>query len=143
VAESARRARTAEAGIFSSAPSRLDPMSAWEVLGRINAAFDRAGIVYLLTGWFASAYHRAPRSAQDIDIATAAHPEQSRRFFSQEEFGRRRWSKLAQSQPQIEPVVAILKLHWKSLKPALPGKMDFRVKLERGMEQCYTPGWNL
>jgi hypothetical protein len=50
------------------------------VLGRINAALHRAGIVYLLTGWFASAYHGAPRSAQDVDIATAAHPEQLRRF---------------------------------------------------------------
>jgi hypothetical protein len=57
VAESARRARTAEAGILSSTPSRLDPVSAWEVLRRISATLDRAGIVYMLAGSFASAYH--------------------------------------------------------------------------------------
>jgi hypothetical protein len=80
-----------------------------------------------------------------IDLATGRRIDliiPRSRAFSQEEFGRRQWSKLAQPQPQIEHVVAILKLHWKSLKPALPGKMDFRVKPERGMEQCYTPGWN-
>jgi hypothetical protein len=159
-------------------------MSASEVLRRISVALDRAGIAYMLTGSFASAYHGAPRSTQDIDIVIAANPEQLRRFveylpsgeyyadldaaleahrreslfnvidlatgwkidliirksraFSQEEFGRRQsvnaqglalfvasaedvviakleWSKLAQSQRQIEDVAAILKLRWELL----------------------------
>ena len=55
-------------------------MSASEVLGRIGAALDRAGIAYMLTGSFASAYHGTPRSTQDIDIVIAANPEQLRRF---------------------------------------------------------------
>jgi hypothetical protein len=37
---------------------------------------------------------------------------------------------------QIEDVVATLKLPWESRNRAYLGKMDFRVKLERGMEQC-------
>jgi hypothetical protein len=159
-------------------------MSASEVLRRISAALDRAGIAYMLTGSFASAYHGIPRSTQDIDIVITANPEQLRRFvehlpsgeyyadldaaleahrqqslfnvidlatgwkidliirksraFSQEEFGRRQlvnaqglalfvataediviaklgWSKLAQSQRQIEDVAAILKLRWELL----------------------------
>jgi uncharacterized nucleotidyltransferase DUF6036 len=141
----------------------------------------------MLTGSFASAYHGAPRSTQDIDIVIAANPEQLRRFvaylpscehyadldaaleahrrqslfnvidlatgwkidliirklraFSQEEFGRRQlvnvqglalfvasaedvviakleWSKLAQSQRQIEDVAAILRLRWELLNRA-------------------------
>jgi hypothetical protein len=159
-------------------------MSASEVLRRITAALDRAGIAYMLTGSFASAFHGAPRSTQDIDIVIAATSEQLRTFveslpsgeyyadldaaleahkrqslfnvidlatgwkidlimrksraFSQEEFGRRQpvhaqglplfiasaediviakleWSKLAQSQRQIEDVAAILRLRWESL----------------------------
>lgn len=177
----AGRARTAEAGILSGTPSLMDSMSASDVLRRISVALDRAGIAFMLTGSFASAYHGAPRSTQDIDIVIAANPEQLRRFveylpsgeyyadldaaleahrreslfnvidletgwkidliicksraFSQEEFGRRQlvnaeglalfvasaedvviakleWSKLAQSQRQIEDVSAILKLRW-------------------------------
>ena len=138
----------------------------------------------MLTGSFASAFHGAPRSTQDIDVVIAATPEQLRTFvrslpsgeyyadldaaleaqrrqslfnvidlatgwkidliirksraFSQEEFGRRElvstqglalfaasaedvviakleWSKLAQSQRQIEDVAAILKLRWELL----------------------------
>jgi hypothetical protein len=159
-------------------------MSASEVLRRITAALDRAGIAYMLTGSFASAHHGTPRSTQDIDIVIAANPEQLRTFvqslpsgeyyadldaaleahqrqslfnvvdlatgwkvdliirksraFSQEEFARRQlvtveglplfvvsaedvviakleWSKLAQSQRQIEDVATILKLRWESL----------------------------
>jgi len=41
---------------------------------------------------------------------------------------------LAQSQRQIEDVVAILKLRWESLNRPTWG-VDFPVKLERGMEQ--------
>ncbi len=184
MAGGARRAGVIEAGILSGAPSRRDSMSASEVLQRITAALDRAGIAYMLTGSFASAYHGTPRSTQDMDIVIAANPEQLRRFveylpageyyadleaaleanrrqslfnvidlatgwkidlisrksraFSQEEFARRQlvnlqglalfvtsaedvviakleWSKLAQSQRQIEDVAAILKLRWGSL----------------------------
>jgi hypothetical protein len=159
-------------------------MKASEVLRRIGGALDRAGIVYMLTGSFASAHHGVPRSTQDIDIVIAADPAQLRIFvqslpsgeyyadldaalvahkreslfnvidlatgwkidliirksrsFSQEEFGRRQlvtvqglhlfvasaediviakleWSKLAQSQRQIEDVAAILRLRWELL----------------------------
>jgi hypothetical protein len=159
-------------------------MSAAEVLRRITAALDRAGIAYMLTGSFASAHHGVPRSTLDIDIVIAADPEQLRTFveslpggeyyadlnaaleahkhaslfnvidlasgwkidliirksraFSLEEFGRRQmvhvqglplfiasaediviakleWSKLAQSQRQIEDVATILRLRWESL----------------------------
>jgi len=159
-------------------------MSASEVLRRISAALDRAGIAYMLTGSFASAHHGAPRSTLDIDVVIAANPEQLRTFveslpsgeyyadldaaleahkreslfnvidlatgwkidliirksraFSQAEFGRRQlvtlqglplfvasaedvviakleWSKLAQSQRQIEDVATIVRLRWESL----------------------------
>jgi len=159
-------------------------MSASEVLRRVSAALDHAGIAYMLTGSFASAHHGAPRSTLDIDIVIGANPEQLRTFvqslpsgeyyvdmhaaleaykceslfnvidlatgwkidliirksraFSQEEFGRRQlvkvqglalfvasaedvviakleWSKLAQSQRQIEDVAAILRLRRDSL----------------------------
>lgn len=159
-------------------------MSASEVLRRISAALDGAGIAYMLTGSFASAHYGAPRSTLDIDVVIAATPEQLRTFvqslpsgeyyadldaaleshkheslfnvidlttgwkvdlisrksraFSQEEFGRRQlvnlqglglfvasaedvviakleWSKLAQSQRQIEDVASILRLQWESL----------------------------
>ncbi len=158
-------------------------MRASEVLRRISAALDRAGIAYMLTGSFASAHHGAPRSTLDIDIVISANPEQLRTFvqsvprseyyadldaaleahtrplfnvidlatgwkidliirksraFSQEEFGRRQlvsvqglplyvasaedvviakleWSKLAQSQRQIEDVATILRLRWELL----------------------------
>ena len=159
-------------------------MSTSEVLRRISALLDRAGIAYMLTGSFASAHHGAPRSSLDIDIVIEANPEQLRAFvrslpsgeyyadldaafeahkreslfnvidlatgwkidliirksraFSQEEFGRRQlvtvqglplyvasaedvviakleWSKLAESQRQIEDVATILRLRWESL----------------------------
>jgi hypothetical protein len=47
-------------------------MSAPEVLQRITAALDHAGIAYMLTGSFASAHYGAPRSTQDIDLVIAA-----------------------------------------------------------------------
>jgi predicted dehydrogenase len=55
-------------------------MRASEVLRRISAALDRAGIAYMLTGSFASAHHGAPRSTLDIDIVISANPEQLRTF---------------------------------------------------------------
>jgi len=51
-------------------------MNASDVLRRITDALDRAGIQYMLTGSFASAYHGAPRSTQDIDFVIEASPEQ-------------------------------------------------------------------
>ena len=47
-------------------------MSAPEVLQRITAALDQAGIAYMLTGSFASAHYGVPRSTQDIDLVIAA-----------------------------------------------------------------------
>jgi hypothetical protein len=159
-------------------------MSAAEVLRRISAALDRAGIAYMLSGSFASAYYGAPRSTQDIDLVIEANPAQLRTFiqslpadecyadldaaleahqrqswfnvidlatgwkvdliirksraFSREEFSRRQrinlqglplfvasaediviakleWSKLAQSQRQIEDVASILRMRSESL----------------------------
>lgn len=51
-------------------------MSASEVFQRITAALDKAGIAYMLSGSFASAYYGAPRSTQDIDLVIAATPIQ-------------------------------------------------------------------
>jgi hypothetical protein len=159
-------------------------MSALEVFRRITAALDQAGIPYMLTGSFASAYYGAPRSTQDIDLVIEATPAQLRAFvqslpsgeyyanltaaleahkrqslfnvidlatgwkidliirksrgFSEEEFRRRQqvtlqdlrlfvasaediviakleWSKLAQSQRQIEDVAAIVRMRGESL----------------------------
>jgi hypothetical protein len=42
-------------------------MSVPEAFQRITAALDQAGIPYMLSGSFASAYYGAPRSTQDID----------------------------------------------------------------------------
>jgi hypothetical protein len=55
-------------------------MSVTEVFQRITAALDQAGIAYMLSGSFASAYYGAPRSTQDIDLVIAATPAQLRTF---------------------------------------------------------------
>ena len=55
-------------------------MSVQEVFQRITIALDRAGIAYMLTGSFASAYYGAPRSTQDIDLVIEATPGQMRVF---------------------------------------------------------------
>jgi hypothetical protein len=55
-------------------------MSVTEVFQRITAALNRAGIAYMLSGSFASAYYGAPRSTQDIDLVIAATPAQLRAF---------------------------------------------------------------
>ena len=55
-------------------------MSAPQVFQRITAALDQAGIAYMLSGSFASAYYGAPRSTQDIDLVIAATPAQLRAF---------------------------------------------------------------
>ena len=57
-------------------------MSVTDVLSRISAALNRAGITYMLSGSVASAYYGPPRSTQDIDIVIAATPDQLRRFIN-------------------------------------------------------------
>jgi hypothetical protein len=49
-----------------------------EVLRRITTALDQAGIAYMLTGSFASAYYGAPRSTQDIDLVITGTVQQLR-----------------------------------------------------------------
>jgi hypothetical protein len=159
-------------------------MSVAELFSRISSALDSAGVAYMLSGSFASAFYGLPRTTQDIDFVIAASPDQLRAFiqalpsrsyyvdldaaleanrlqslfnvidsvtgwkidfiirksrpFSREEFSRRKlvniegmqlfvaspedvviakleWSRLAQSQRQIEDVAGILKLRWDSL----------------------------
>jgi hypothetical protein len=162
-------------------------MSAGDVFWKLTKAFERAGIAYMLSGSFASAYYGASRSTQDIDFVIEATPAQLETFikelpreeyyvelpaaleahrqqslfnmidlesgwkidliirkaraFSREEFDRRRridlqgvgifiaspediilakleWSKLSQSQRQIEDVATILRARWESLDRA-------------------------
>lgn len=45
--------------------------SAEVVVGRVLRALETAGVPYMLTGSFASAFHGAPRTTQDIDIVIA------------------------------------------------------------------------
>lgn len=51
-----------------------------EIVPRITASLVRAGIAYMISGSFASAYYGAPRSTQDIDIVIDATPDQLRAF---------------------------------------------------------------
>jgi hypothetical protein len=55
-------------------------MNVAEVFQRITSALGRAGIPYMLTGSFASAYYGAPRTTQDIDLVIEASPDQLRTF---------------------------------------------------------------
>jgi hypothetical protein len=55
-------------------------MSIQAVLQRITSALDQAGIAYMLSGSFASAYYGAARSTQDIDFVIHASSEQLRSF---------------------------------------------------------------
>jgi len=55
-------------------------MSVSEVFHRITSALGEAGIAYMLTGSFASAYYGAPRTTQDIDLVIAATADQLRTF---------------------------------------------------------------
>jgi hypothetical protein len=50
-------------------------MSASEVLRRITDKLTGAGVEYMLTGSFASAYYGTPRSTQDIDLVVAGMRE--------------------------------------------------------------------
>ncbi len=53
-------------------------MNVVEIFRRITAALEQAGIPYMLTGSFASAYYGVPRSSQDIDLIIEATPAQLR-----------------------------------------------------------------
>jgi hypothetical protein len=55
-------------------------MSFPEVMRRVSAALDDAGISYMLTGSFASVFYGSPRSTQDIDIVIAATSANLRAF---------------------------------------------------------------
>lgn len=55
-------------------------MSIQDVLQRIILTLDQAGIAYMLSGSFASAYYGASRSTQDIDFVIHASSEQLRSF---------------------------------------------------------------
>jgi len=55
-------------------------MSISEVFQKITTALDRAGIAYMLSGSFASAYYGATRSTRDIDLVIEATPAQLRAF---------------------------------------------------------------
>jgi hypothetical protein len=55
-------------------------MSIQDVLQRITSALDEAGITYMLSGSFASAYYGAARSTQDIDFVIHATSKQLRSF---------------------------------------------------------------
>jgi hypothetical protein len=46
-------------------------VTAPDVFRRVVHALDAAGIPYMLTGSFASAYHAVPRATQDIDLVIA------------------------------------------------------------------------
>lgn len=51
-----------------------------DVLQAITTALNQAGIAYMLTGSFASAYYGLPRSSQDLDLVVEATTSQLRAF---------------------------------------------------------------
>lgn len=51
-------------------------MNVAEVLHRITTHLEKCGIAYMLVGSFASSFHGALRSTQDIDLVIEASPEQ-------------------------------------------------------------------
>lgn len=55
-------------------------MAITDVLCRISSALDKAGIPYMLTGSFASAYYATPRSTQDLDLVVEASRDQLQLF---------------------------------------------------------------
>jgi hypothetical protein len=55
-------------------------MNVRDVFQRLTAALDRAGVAYMVTGSFASAYHGIPRATQDIDIVIETTSDQLRRL---------------------------------------------------------------
>jgi hypothetical protein len=174
-------------------------MSIEGVFQRIISALDKAGVPYMLSGSFASAYYGAPRSTQDIDLVIETTLERLKEFvkslaparyyvdldaaleayrrsslfnvidlssgwkidfiirkprpFSREEFSRRvradmhglsifvasaediviaklEWSKLSQSQRQIEDVAAILKVRSQDLDRSYIEKWTQELEVE-------------
>jgi len=53
-------------------------MIAADLFGRMVARLEAAGIPYMLTGSFASAYHGRPRATHGIDFVIAPSPDQIR-----------------------------------------------------------------
>ena len=51
-------------------------MTPAELFRTIIAILEHAGILHMLTGSFASAYHGAPRATQDIDLVIEANTDQ-------------------------------------------------------------------
>jgi hypothetical protein len=51
-------------------------MNVGNVSKRLTSALDRAGIAYMVTGSFASAYHGIPRATQDIDMVIETTSDQ-------------------------------------------------------------------
>lgn len=51
-------------------------MSTIDVLRRITAKLEEAGVEYMLSGSFASAYYGTPRATQDIDLVVSGNAEQ-------------------------------------------------------------------
>ncbi len=74
------RARTPPIGIPAGVGAGTVEMNVAEVFRRITAALDQAGVRYMLTGSFASAYYGVPRSSQDIDLIIEATPAQVQAF---------------------------------------------------------------
>lgn len=56
-------------------------MTAADLFGRIVTRLEAAGIPYMLTGSFASAYHGRPRATQDMDFVIAPSADQLRGLF--------------------------------------------------------------
>ncbi len=55
-------------------------MTVPEIVPKITSRIVQAGIAYMISGSFASAYYGSPRSTQDIDIVIDATPDQLRAF---------------------------------------------------------------
>ena len=53
-------------------------MSVSDVFQRITAALNKAGILYMVSGSFASSYYGSQRSTRDIDLVIEATPSQLR-----------------------------------------------------------------
>jgi len=74
------RARTSPINISTAVGTSAAPMNVAKVFLRITAMLDQAGIPYMLTGSFASAYYGVPRSSQHIDLIIEASPAQLQTF---------------------------------------------------------------
>ena len=74
------RARSPPLGIPAELGASATAMNVAEVFRRITGALEHAGIAYMLTGSFASAYYGVPRSSQDIDLIIDPTPAQLQRF---------------------------------------------------------------